>query len=68
MGLQLRYGVSIPDDTRTVFVSRFAYEDLWAAGLGWDYLTEESAERSVHLLCELITQVVRLRNTLIALV
>jgi hypothetical protein len=66
MGLQLRYGVSIPDETKTVFVSRLAYEDLWAPGPGWDYLTEENAEASIQLLRELVEQVIRLRNGVIA--
>ena len=65
--LQLRYGVSIPDERRNVFVSRLAYEDLWAAGPGWDYLTEENAEASVGVLCGLVTEVVRLRNAVAAL-
>jgi hypothetical protein len=67
MGLQLRYGVSIPDETKRVSVLRFAYEDLWAPGPGWDYLTEENAEASIQLLHKLVTQVIRLRNGVIAL-
>ena len=66
MGLQLRYGVSIPDETKTVFVSRVSYEDLWAAGPGWDYLTEENAGASIRLLCDLVVQMVQLRNSVIA--
>jgi hypothetical protein len=61
-GLQLRYGVSIPDETKTILVWQLAYENLWAAGPGWDYLTEENAETSVNLLCEHIAQIVSLRN------
>lgn len=61
-GLQLRYGVSIPDETKTIFVWQLAYENLWAAGPGWDCLTEENAEASVNLLCEHIAQIVSLRN------
>ncbi len=61
-GLQLRYGVKIPDETRTIFVWGLAHEDLWAAGPGWDYLTEENAEPSIRLLCENIAQIVSLRN------
>ena len=67
MGLQLRYGVSIPDETKRVSVFRLAYEDLWAPGPGWDYLTEENAEASTHLLRDLVVQVIRLRNRVIAL-
>ncbi len=66
-GLQLRYGVSIPDERKTTFIWRCAYEDLWAAGTGWDYLTEENAERSISLLCEHITQIVALRNSVTGL-
>jgi hypothetical protein len=67
MGLQLRYGVHIPDETKTVFVFGIGYEDLWAAGPDWDYLTEENAEASIHLLCDLVVHVVRLRNSVLAL-
>jgi hypothetical protein len=66
MGLQLRYGVNIPDESKTVFVWRLAYEDLWTGGVGWDYLTEENAESAIRLLGELVAQVVRLRNRVIA--
>jgi len=61
-GLQLRYGVKIPDETKTIFVWGLVYENLWAAAPGWDYLTEENAEPSIRLLCENITQIVSLRN------
>jgi hypothetical protein len=61
---QLRYGVGIPDDSKTIFTSRldYTYENLWAAGQGWDYLTEENAERSIVLLCDYVARLVRLRN------
>jgi len=62
MGMQLLYGVSIPDDTHRILVVRTAWEDMWGAGHGWDYLTEENAETSIQLLCELVTEVVTLRN------
>ena len=61
-GPQLRYGVKIPDETKTIFVWGLQYESLWAAAPGWDYLTEENAEPSIRLLCENITQIVLLRN------
>ena len=61
-GLQLRYGVKIPDETKTVFVWGLQYESLRAAAPGWDYLTEENAEASIRLLCENIAQIVLLRN------
>jgi hypothetical protein len=61
---QLRYGVGIPDDSKTIFTSRldYTYEGLWAASTGWDYLTEENAERSIALLCDFVARLVRLRN------
>jgi hypothetical protein len=67
MGLQLRYGVHIPDETKTVFAFGLGYEDLWGSGPDWDYLTEENAEASIHLLCDLVVRVVRLRNSVLAL-
>jgi hypothetical protein len=68
MGMQLIYGVSIPDVTKRVFVARRAYENLWGAGRGWDYLTEENAESGIGLLCELIVSLVQLRNQVVELV
>jgi hypothetical protein len=38
----------------TIKVFRLSYERLWDANLGWDYLTEENAARSIDLLMELI--------------
>jgi hypothetical protein len=67
MGLQLRYGITIPDETKTIWFWHRTYEDLWGAGQGWDYLTEENAEASVQLLCDLIVQVVRLRKAVMSL-
>jgi hypothetical protein len=68
MGMQLIYGVSIPDETKRVFVQRLQYENLWGAGRGWDYLTEENAEAGFGLLCELIVEVVTLRNQVAAVI
>jgi hypothetical protein len=65
--LQLRYGVTIPDESRRVFVLRRTYEELWAPGPGWNYLTEENAEASIWLLFELVSEIVRLRNAVAAL-
>ena len=61
-GLQLRYGVTIPDDSKQVFCFRKAYEHLWPSGQGWDYIIEEKAEASIQLLCENIKLLIRLRN------
>jgi hypothetical protein len=68
MGMQLIYGVSIPDETRRVFVQRLPYEGLWGAGRGWDYLTEENAEAGIGLLCELVGQLMTLRNQAVELI
>jgi hypothetical protein len=54
--------VTISDPTRRILVFRLAYENLGAAGQGWDYLTEENDEASIGLLGELASEVVRLRN------
>ncbi len=64
---QLRYGVSIASADRTISVSRLSYEDLWLTNLGWDYLTEENASRSVELLCEQVVYLVSLLDRVTAL-
>jgi hypothetical protein len=64
--LQLRYSVSIPPTepgpNGRIHIMRFAYEQLWGAAHGWDYLTEENAEVSIRLLGDLIGELVQLRN------
>ena len=67
MGMQLVYGVSIPDATKRVMVARLPYEGLWGAGHGWDYLTEENAEACIALLCELVEGLTTLRNRVVEL-
>lgn len=62
MGMQLRYGVSIEDETKRTFVRRLDYQDLWAIAPGWNYVTEQNAEASVALLYEQIKQIAELRN------
>jgi hypothetical protein len=56
---QLRYEVILKDAAHRVPAPRLAYELLWDAYLGWDYLTEENAERSLDFFPE---QVVYLAN------
>lgn len=68
MGMQVLHGVSIPDEAKRVFVMRLAYENLWGAGHGWDYITEENAENSIRLLAELVAKVVELRNKVVELI
>jgi hypothetical protein len=55
---QLCYTVSIHSENIKVF--RLNYELLWGQPGGWDYLTEENAERSIDLLPELVACVIRL--------
>src|SRR5258705_6065892 len=44
MGLQLRYGVSIPGGTKRLFAWGMQYEDLWGAGSSLDDLSHEYAK------------------------
>jgi hypothetical protein len=59
---QLRYGVSVTNTPHTVLVRRISYESLWCQHMGWDYLTEENAERSIAVLPELIKHVAKLAD------
>ena len=63
---QLRYGLSMPDAARRIFVSRLSFEDLWVTSLGWDYLTEENAAGCIELLCEQIKYLVQLVERILA--
>jgi hypothetical protein len=65
MSAQLRYGVTIPDEQRRIFVSRLSYEDLWITNLGWDYLTEENAAASIDLLGEQIVYLAGLTKRIV---
>lgn len=65
MGMQLRYVVSIDDETKRTFVRRLAYEDLWAIAPGWNYVTEQNADASVEVLCDHVAQVTELCNALL---
>jgi hypothetical protein len=66
MSAQLRYGVSIPDEQRRIFVPRLSYEDLWITNLGWDYLTEENATASIELLGKQIIYLAGLANRIVS--
>ena len=59
---QLRYGVTVENPAHTIRVVRVAYESLWLHHLGWDYLTEENAERSVDLLAEHVVHIAGLAD------
>ena len=57
---QLCYWVNIRGDGFNLV--HLGYEGLWGQPGGWDYLTEENAERSINLLPELVARVIHLAN------
>ena len=58
---QLHYGVSVNSSTPSTIEVGGGFEWLMGAGVGmWDFLTEENADRSIDLLCELIQYMVQL--------
>lgn len=65
MGMQLRYGMSIDDETNRTFVRRMCYEELWGIAPGWNYVTEQNAEVSAALLCDCVAQILSLRNAVL---
>jgi hypothetical protein len=63
---QLHYGVLVLNPRADLTVQRLSYEDLWFSNPGWDYLTEENAQRSIELLGEQIRYLVNLSERLVA--
>jgi hypothetical protein len=63
---QLRYVVSVLNPRNSISVRRLSYEDLWFPNAGWDYLTEENAQRSIDLLVEQIQYLVNLSARIVA--
>ncbi len=63
---QLRYVVTVLNPRQNISVRRLSAEDLWFPNLGWDYLTEENAPRSIDLLVEQIQYLVNLSDRLVA--
>jgi hypothetical protein len=62
---QLQYEVEVRGHGRIIAGPNLCFESVLGAGFGsWDYLTQENAERSVALLCELIEFVARLPERL----
>jgi hypothetical protein len=59
---QLRYGVTVDNPSHAIKLVRVSYESLWLHHLGWDYLTEENAGRSIDLLAEEVGYMARLAD------
>jgi hypothetical protein len=59
---QLQSGVSATHPEYKVKIVRLSYERLWDANLGWDYLTEENAPRSIDFLAEQVAYLVKLAD------
>lgn len=59
---QLRYGVTVDNPAHSIRIVRVSYESLWLHHLGWDYLTEENAGRSIDLLAEQVAHIARLAD------
>jgi hypothetical protein len=59
---QVRYGVSVTNPEYTIKPVGLSYEQLWDANLGWDYLTEENAARSIDFLVEQVAYLVKLAD------
>jgi hypothetical protein len=51
---QMHYGVTCLMPERHVRAQRLTYESLCGTNVGWDYLTEENAARSIDLLDQLL--------------
>jgi hypothetical protein len=56
----LRYEVSLKNAANPLPVARLSYESLWGAHLGWDYLTEENAPRSIDFFAEQVEYLAKL--------
>jgi hypothetical protein len=62
---QLDYSVEVRGEGRVLSGPSLCFESILGAGFGgWNYLTQENAERSVGLFCELIEYVARLPGRL----
>jgi hypothetical protein len=66
MGMQMKYLVSVAANSAGHSLILASAEDLWMGGGGWDYITEENAEASVHLLGDSVHELVLLRNKISA--
>ncbi|HEV3386968.1 MAG TPA: hypothetical protein VG097_19275 [Gemmata sp.] len=58
---QLKYQIEMQGNGLMIAAPDVCFESILGVGFGrWDYLTQENAERSVDLLCELVDYVARL--------
>ncbi|HVO99760.1 MAG TPA: hypothetical protein VMT15_16925 [Bryobacteraceae bacterium] len=64
---QMYYTVSSVIPERGISARRYNYETLWGMDTGWDYLTEENAERSIQLLDSLLVRLAKLLERIVAL-
>jgi hypothetical protein len=56
----LRYEVTLKNAAHPLPVVRLSYELFWGASMGWDYLTEENAARSVDFFAEQVAYLANL--------
>lgn len=62
---QLAYQVQVQCKQRALTAPDLCFESVLGVGFGkWDYLTQDNAERSVELLCELVEYVAKLPERL----
>lgn len=66
MGMQLKYSATLGARGEPCRLLMTAYDDLWMAAAGWDYIVEEKAQDSIRLLGELARELVRLRTSVAA--
>ena len=57
---QMHYAVTWSGREQGLFAQRATYEVFWGTNVGWNYLTEENAARSIDLLDELLLRLVQL--------
>jgi hypothetical protein len=64
---QMHYAVTWSVRERGLLAQRLTYEVLWGTNVGWDYLTEENAARSIGLLDQLLLRLAELFERVLAL-
>jgi hypothetical protein len=56
----MHYAVTWSGREQGLFAQRATYEVFWGTNVGWNYLTEENAARSIDLLDELLLRLAQL--------